>query len=517
MHRTMHFSDVIACNVLTIFVRSDHSGIGEEIDLCLCSEVSFSTFCLQGKMGQSTSRHKGYEKLLDRLDDVTTKTETINYLPEDIKAMATQIELKWLERKELMRQEFASLLETITTQQQKLMADMEEEMKLSLQHLEKLQKAHEEVLSTTCQLSDDCISAVQSLPREEFLKSYPQFLESAKSLVNQVEKMSSPDDCMPAFLQLPFSLHKEKVHLHDSLQLGAFDCQRIRAIEYNRFIPQDRVKEEIAVNMLVNCPQPDDIPTSCTLHYTAAIFCGSRQIKRKPAWENKEPLIPTDVVLNGSHGFNLAPGSLYLVKIHPVITITTHQGDKTFDGKVVSIVIVTGAGTDAVRRPLAAGDGQVIDTATDTSRLLGTKCNDFHGNTGALACFNTAWAGNQNNNSNRTMQTNNSISTWHNHNSVSNNMNSNLNNSTVPCLIRPGVEAVFQVPDFSEGILRPSEGGWNVSLFETIKCVSDQDMLNTGFDNDLEVCKGRMQCQKRYASICSFEEARLLEDTHLKI
>ena len=36
------------------------------------------------------------------------------------------LQLKWLERKELIRQEFTSLYETITTRQQQLLADMEE-------------------------------------------------------------------------------------------------------------------------------------------------------------------------------------------------------------------------------------------------------------------------------------------------------------------------------------------------------------------------------------------------------
>ena len=37
------------------------------------------------------------EKLLDRLDDVTTKTETISYLPENIKSMSTRIEVSHTE------------------------------------------------------------------------------------------------------------------------------------------------------------------------------------------------------------------------------------------------------------------------------------------------------------------------------------------------------------------------------------------------------------------------------------
>ena len=36
------------------------------------------------------------------------------------------LQLKWLERKDLIRQEFTSLHETITARQQQLLADMEE-------------------------------------------------------------------------------------------------------------------------------------------------------------------------------------------------------------------------------------------------------------------------------------------------------------------------------------------------------------------------------------------------------
>ena len=46
--------------------------------------------------------------------------------------------------------------------------------------------------------------------------------DSVKELESKVDKMDSAEDCMPGFLQLPFSLHKEKVHLDSCLQFKAF-------------------------------------------------------------------------------------------------------------------------------------------------------------------------------------------------------------------------------------------------------------------------------------------------------
>jgi hypothetical protein len=43
--------------------------------------------------------------------------------------------------------------------------------------LEKQREKHKDLLTASCQLSDDCISAVQNLPRQDFLKSSSQFSE----------------------------------------------------------------------------------------------------------------------------------------------------------------------------------------------------------------------------------------------------------------------------------------------------------------------------------------------------
>ena len=89
-------------------------------------------------------------------------------------------------------------------------------------------------------------------------------------------------------------------------------------------------------------------------------------------WVSKKPLKPVDTVINGNSGFQLCPGSLYMVKLHPTITCATHQGDKSIDGKVVSIILVTGKNL-LWRFSLVVCVRWVISTVLLTSKRLPTN------------------------------------------------------------------------------------------------------------------------------------------------
>ncbi|KAL8615844.1 hypothetical protein ACOMHN_048552 [Nucella lapillus] len=435
------------------------------------------------------------EKLLDKLDDVTTKTETISYLPDEVKSMSNQIELKWLERKELIRQEFASLFETLTTQQQKLLADMEEEVQKSLDRLSQLKQNHDTVLSSTCQLSDECISAVQSLPRNQFLNTYPQFLESVKELKSKVEHMESAKDHMPAFLQVPFSLYKEKLHLHNCLQLSAFNVQGIKAWEHQRFVPYDRLKEELSLNTLLDTPTSSDLPPSSILRYNVDIYCGSKHSK-KPVWSSKKPLRAVDCVINGNHGHRLFPGNLYMVKVRPVVTCFSHVGDQTVEGRVISIVIVTdtAVGSGFMTEP-AAGDSHMA--LPDTSGLLNYVHEHYPED--SLSCTNVAGVDIRN----------------------SNNGNSR---SRGPRRNKPGklhtsmLEPLGAPPFVRQGARGPSRD-WHIFLpaRACYRCAVPNAQADRAHPLPAGEPGGALMTQRRYLTDCCFEEARLMEDTSLQV
>ncbi|XP_076472799.1 uncharacterized protein LOC143302130 [Babylonia areolata] len=451
------------------------------------------------------------EKLLEKLDDVTTKTETISHMPDDIKSMMTHIELKWLERKELVRQEFASLFETLTTQQQKLLADMEEEVNKSLEHLSQLHQDHDAVLSNTCQLSDECISAVQNLPRDQFMNSYPQFLESVKHLEQKVERMESAKDHMPTFLQVPFSLHKEKVHLHNCLQIKSFNLRNIKAREHHRFVPYNRLEEELSINSLLETRTSDELPPSSLLRYSVHIHCGSKQNK-KPAWSSKKLLKAPDVVINGNHGHRLSPGNLYMVKIRPVINCSTHQGEQSVEGRLISIVIVTDSiSQDALMAEpvMAAGDSQM--TVPDTCGLLNTTFENpgedhlsfTNHAAGASKCDNNS----NNNNSNSRARLRNRAPR----------ITGSRVSSRGQQVMDPFVSAL---PAFGGGARVPFGDGQYIPArvsYETMVPTAPEDTVTpVCIMSEGPYCVG-FQSQKRYLADCSFEEARLMEDSSLKL
>ena len=75
-------------------------------------------------------------------------------------------------------------------------------------------------------------------------------------------------------------------------------------------------------------------------------------LQQKPVWVSRKALRSVDNVINGSQGFRLAAGSMYLLKFRPTITCTTHQGYRSVDGKAVTVVLVTGMDISSLRVPV---------------------------------------------------------------------------------------------------------------------------------------------------------------------
>lgn len=190
------------------------------------------------------------EKLLEELDHMTSRTETVGCLPEHIHSTVLQIELGWQRWREEMRLEFTSLLDMITTRQHNLMTHLEQEVLQSLQALKTLREEYDSVIKESCQLTDDCIAAVQDLSNHDFLQARTQLLASCSQLESRVSIMTSPEDCIPVFFTQPFSLNEEKIHLSSC-------CKTPEVLTINRGIKQKQhaVKQKIVRSICLQCQQ----------------------------------------------------------------------------------------------------------------------------------------------------------------------------------------------------------------------------------------------------------------------
>lgn len=59
-------------------------------------------------------------------------------------------------------------------------------------------------------------------------------------------------------------------------------------------------------------------------------------------WSSRRPMKSTECLLNGDHNLVLKPGTLYVLKIMPVLTCNTHIGQYKVEGSSTSIMIITG-------------------------------------------------------------------------------------------------------------------------------------------------------------------------------
>ncbi|XP_025093738.1 uncharacterized protein LOC112563700 isoform X3 [Pomacea canaliculata] len=282
------------------------------VRLCHECDITAKLHSLHNTVGLKNYVVQEKEKLLGQLDDLTSKTARLSYYTCDIQSTALNIELKWLQYKELIKQEFASLLETILDRQQELLARMEQEVQKSLQDLRDLEAHYEEILSQTCDLSDELITAVQNLSKTEFLQSHGAFKNSCDKLEGQIQRLQSAADVIPAFLAVPFSLHQEKVHLDSCLQFGAFaDSMEVKSRNSHQFIRPTKFTSFPAVQDLFITPS--SLPPSTVIKYYTEIYTGGSR---------KED-------------------TMYLVKVTPELVCNTHKGHEKLKGRTVTAMLLT--------------------------------------------------------------------------------------------------------------------------------------------------------------------------------